>query len=230
MSEIENTDVDQEIVSPTDEEVVVDVDESEEPKKGSSEYNFRELRSQSDALKRVVDEQQQRIRELEYGSAKPESPQDDIDLDKLDGDDFLTVKQAQKLALRQAEELLRKRDFDQLEDRVRMKFKDYDDVVSEENVKKLVEDDDELADTLRHSPNPYTAAYKLIKKSHFFKEAEDGKKYKDEVNSLKKNAQKPGSSNSVAAKPLAQANAYASRGGPEMNELYREMTEYASRR
>ena len=230
MSEIENTDVDQEVVSPADEEVVVDVDESEEPKKGSSEYNFRELRSQLESQKRVVDEQQHRIRELEYGSAKPESPTDDIDLDKLDGDDFLTVKQAKQMALRQAEELLKKRDFDQLEDRVRMKFKDYDDVVSEENVKKLVEDDNDLADTLRNSPNPYTVAYKLIKKSHFFKESEDGKKYKDETNSLKKNAQKPGSSNSVSAKPLAQASAYANRGAQDMNELYREMTEYASRR
>jgi hypothetical protein len=231
MSEIENQDVEQEVVSPADEEVVVNVDEqAEEPKKGSSEYNFRELRRQLDEQKRLVDEQQHRIRELEYGSTKDESPNDDIDLSKLADDDLLTVKQAQKIALRQAEQLLQQRDFDQLEDRTRLKFKDYDEVVTEENVKKLIEDDNELADTLKNSPNAYAAAYKLIKKSAFYKDGADSKKYKEEAKNIQKNATKPGSANSVSSKPLSQVNAYASRGAHEMNEIYREMVEFASRR
>ncbi len=235
MTEVENTDVEQEIVDPNDQEVVVSLqdDEPEEPKKGTAEYNFKELRKKVEAqeketaeAKRIALEYQQRLRELEYGSRR-EEPKEEDDLADLSSDDWLTVKQAEKLILRKAEELLAKKEFETLEDRVRLKFKDYDDVVSDENVAKLIEDDSDLAETLRNSPNPYTAAYKLIKKSNFYKEAEEGKKYKAETTNIQKNNTKPVSSNAVATKPLAKANSYAQ---ADMNELYREMQESARRR
>lgn len=228
MSEIEKPGVEQEIAAPSDEEVVVELqEEEEEPKKGSAEYNFRELRKITEEQKKALDQQQQRIRELEYGNQREAPKKEDDPLSRLTDDDWLTVGQAKKLALREVEDLLAKRERDTLEDRVRLKFKDYDDVVSDENVAKLIEDDNDLADALRNSPNPYTTAYKLIRKSNFYKENEEGKKYKAETNNIQKNNSKPVSSNAVSAKPLAKANSYAQ---ADLTDLYKEMQEYARRR
>ena len=46
---------------------------------------------------------------------------------------------------------------------MRLKFKDYDEVVTEDNVKRLIEDDADLADSIRRSSNPYANTYRSIK-------------------------------------------------------------------
>lgn len=230
MSEIENSDVVQVVVDPADNGVVEEhVDE--EPKKGSPEYNFRELREKMEAQTKLINEQQNRIRDLENSPKyQPQEEEADYDdLDSLSKDDYLTVKQAEKLALRKAEELIKQREIETLEDRIRLKYKDYDDVVNNENVQKLIEDDQVLADALRYSPDPYSTAYKLIKKSTFYKEKQEGEKYKDEAKSIQKNSQKPVSSNAVQSKPLARANAYAAMDKQEMDSLFQEMITCARR-
>jgi len=196
---------------------------SKEPAYGSQEYNFREMRN-------VVEEQQRRIRELEARNYQQKAPVEEEE-EVLDGDDFLTVKQAEKLALRKAQELIKQQEIDNLEDKTRMKFKDYDDVVTEENVKKLIEDDVDLADSIRKASNPYATAYKLIRKTSFHKKDQEEKAKKNsDVEKLQKNATKPGSSNAVAPKPLSQASSFSSMSKAEMNALYQEMQQCASRR
>jgi len=221
MSE-ENEDVEV-VVEPSDQEIKSEEQQSQskEPAYGSQEYNFREMR-------RVVEEQQRRIKELESKNYQQKEPEEE---EVLDGDDFLTVKQAEKLALRKAQELIKQQEIDTLEDRTRMKFKDYDDVVTEENVKKLIEDDVDLADSIRNASNPYATAYKLIKKTSFHKkDNEERAKKNSDVEKLQKNSTKPGSANAVAPKPLAQATSFSSMSKAEMSALYKEMQECASRR
>lgn len=217
----ENNDVEEDVVDPSNQDQESQEQSEQavsEPQQGSQEYNFREMR-------KIVEEQQQRIRELEnVRYQQPEAAvEEEEDSSSYDEDDFLTVKQAKKLAAKQVREMIEQQEFDTLEDRMRMKFKDYDDVVSEENVKKLVENDSDLTDSLRRAANPYATAYKLIKKSAFYSNDNELRNKKNSENErLHKNSQKPGSSNSVT-KPLAKANSYARMSKGEMDALYQEM-------
>ena len=199
---------------------------SKEPSRGSADYNFREMR-------KLIEEQSRKIRELEeirYRQGAPAQQEDADDLATLRKDDFLTVAQAEKLALRKAEELLHQREIASQEDHSRLKHPDYDQIVNEDNIKQLIEDDRDLAETLRNSPNPYEAAYKLIKKSSFYTSREEMNKKKSmEAEKLLKNANKPLSSNAVQSKPLSEANAFVMNKALR-DELAKEMYESAKRR
>ena len=201
----ENTDVEV-VVEPSSPEIKSEgqqTQESKEPAYGSTEYNFREMR-------KVVEEQQKRIKELEAKAYQPVNEPDEKDEETLDEDDFLTVKQAKRLALKETQELIRQQEINTLEDRTRLKFKDYDDVVTEENVTKLIDNDADLSDSIRRASNPYATAYKLIKKTEFHRTEKEVKNRKQQdVEKIQANATKPGSINAVS-KPLAQANNYAS--------------------
>lgn len=223
MSEDVKPDV-EEVVQPTETEAVVkESEQPKEPEKGSTEYNFREAR-------KIMSEQNRRIHELEehLRSSAANSAQPKDELEGVSDDEFLTRKQAEAIALRKAQELLQEQEYSTLEDRMRLKFKDYDDIVTEEHVKELIEDDRDLADSIKSSPNPYATAYKLIKKSAFYQDK--GKKPNKDAEKLVKNAQKPVSSNAVQSRPLSNANAFAFSSKEEKDALYREMMQAASRR
>ncbi len=223
MTEEENTNVEA-VVEPSETETVPEP-QAKEPVKGSAEYNFREAR-------RLMQEQSRRIQELEERERQRNiqaAPQPVDELEGLGQEDYLTRKQAEALAIRKAQELLAQQEFANAEDRVRLKFKDYDDVVTDENVDELIKDDHEVADLIKSSSNPYAAAYKLIKKSAFYNE-KGKKKAPDMTDKVVKNTQKPVSSNAVQARPLAQANSYAFSNAEEKQQLYNEMMGYAARR
>ena len=198
---------------------------SKEPSRGSQEYNFREMR-------KLIEEQSRKIRDLEdtrYQSS-PHQQEEVDDLATLRKDDFLTVAQAEKLALRKAEELLHQREIATQEDQVRLRNSDYDQVVNEDNIKQLIEDDRDLVDTLKSAPNPYAAAYKLIKKSNFYNQREEMQKKKSmEAEKLLKNANKPQSSNAIQSKPLSEANSFIMNEAMR-KEVAKEMYESAKRR
>jgi len=224
MSDNENQNV-EEVVQPETEAVQASPESPKEPQKGSAEYNFREAR-------KAIEERNRRIQELEYQLQNQQQSQvshDESDeLEDVGADDYLTRRQAEQLALRKAQELIAAQEKNTLEDRTRGKFKDYDDVVTDENVRELIEDDRDLADSISNSPNPYATAYKMIKKSSFYQDK--GKKPSREEEKIVKNSQKPVSANAIQSRPLAQANNYAFGSEDERRALYREMTEFASRR
>jgi inosine/xanthosine triphosphate pyrophosphatase family protein len=192
----------------------------EEP--GSNAKNFRELR-------RILKEQQSRIRELEHVALQREQEpvkahEED---ERINPDDYPTWAQVQKAIEKKAEQkarqLLEEQEIATAEDKVRAKHRDYDDVVTEESVRQLVDDDPILADTLRNSPNPYLAAYRLIKKSSFYqqkvalKESPNAKK-------IQENVKKPISSNAIQnERPLAAAHSFASLNSSDREALWREM-------
>jgi len=178
-----------------------------------------------------MQEQNRRIQELEqreYQRSQPQAEQVD-ELEGLGQEDYLTRKQAEALALRKAQELLAQQEYATAEDRVRLKHKDYDDVVSEDNVNELIKDDPEVADLIKSSQNPYAAAYKLIKKSAFYNE-KSKKRPSADMEKVAKNTQKPVSSNAVQARPLAHANNFSFSSQEEKRQLYEEMMGYANRR
>jgi hypothetical protein len=221
VSEEENMNV-EEVVQPQETVSVEAASTSKEPEKGSQEYNWKEAR-------REMSEAQRRIQELE--AALRNQVAQPVNKDELDGvgdDDFLTRKQAEALAIRKAQEMMQEQEIASQEDRMRLKFKDYDDVVTEENVKDLIEDDHDLQETIKSSPNPYATAYKLIKKAAFYQQK--GMKRNPDAEKIVKNAQKPISSNAVQNRPLGAANSFAFSSQEEREALYKEMMGYASRR
>ncbi len=198
---------------------------TQEPVKGSKDYNFAEAR-------RLMQEQSRRIQELEAREYQRSQATQAEPVDELAGlgqEDYLTRKQAEALAIRKAQELMAQQEYATAEDRARLKFKDYDEVVTDENIEDLIKDDHEVAELIKSSQSPYATAYKLIKKSAFFNE-KSKKRPNDAADKVAKNTQKPVSSNAVQARPLAQANSYAFSSAEEKQQLYNEMMGYANRR
>ena len=190
MSEDENMNV-EEVVQPLEAETTQeDSYEQKEPQKGSKDYNFAEAR-------RIMQEQNRRIAELEerarYQHREPVAEPKD-ELEGLGPDEILTRRQAEAIALRKAQEMMAERDLATAEDRARLKFRDYDDVVTDQNVKDLIEDDPDLADAIRNSSNPHATAYKLIKKT---KPQMKEVKKSMEAEKILSNAKKPVSSNAI---------------------------------
>ena len=230
MSESQTHDVEKAVVEPAEQEQTqseAQIKEvAPESRPGSQEYNFREMR-------RLIEEQQKQIRELSESRSQREAPQEE-DVDELAGlskTDFLTVAQAEKLALKKAQELLAEREVTYQEDRMRMRNPDYDAVVTEENIQKLKQEDPELFEAARRSNNPAATAYKLIKKSSFYLEKEPPKKQRSQdAEKLEKNASKPMSSNVVSSRPLAEVNDFISSEQKDRDAALREMEYWSKRR
>ena len=229
MTQDPNVNVDEEVVAPEAEGTseIKAQSQSQEPEYGSKEYNMREMR-------KLIEKQDREIQELRtfaYQHMQPQAQKEEVEEeDYPDKDGYMTRQQTERVIQRQAQELLQQQEIANLEDKTRLRFKDYDEIVTEDNVKKLIDDDRDLADSIKSSPNPYATAYKMIKKSSFYQENTKQKPRKEEAEKILKNAQKPVSANTVQARPLAQANAYANFTEQEKVDVYREMMQYAGRR
>lgn len=197
--------------------------EAEQRKRNDVEHNWAESRRKMQELEKQNRDMQEQISRI---SPKP-APEED-DLSKLAEDDILTVAQARKLATKMArsvaEEVVKQREAATVEERVQLKYPDFADVVSKENIELLKQTEPELAMSLYHIPDAHAqavAAYKLIKKVGLSK---------PEVNTVEKkkateNSQKPMSVQAVA-KTSAIGNAHLFENGltPELKkQLWSEM-------
>ncbi len=225
MSEDVNESVETEVAQPSETAEVQETPVAKDPVRGSAEYNFRELRQKMEELQR---QNQQLEMKLQYQPRNEPEPVDE--LANIKDDDWLSAKQAKVLAMRTVQEYMDSQAATQVEDKMRIRYKDYDDVVSNENIKELIEDDREFADALASSANPALAAYKAIKKAAFFQNKKTEKKSSIEAEKIVKNASKPVSANAVQTRPLAQAESFARMSDTERESLWRETQEFASRR
>ena len=145
-----------------------EVQEEQQPQRRNVEYNWAEARRRMQDLERRTQEQADELARLRM---QPKQAEED-DLATLADDDIVTAAQARKLAQKMArqvaEDVVRQREHASLDDRVKAKFPDYDQVVSMENIETLKQTEPELAMSLQAmSADPYAqavAAYKLLKK------------------------------------------------------------------
>ena len=164
-----------------------------------------------------------------------QSPQngqsEEDDLAKLADDDIVTAKQArslaQKMARQVADEAIKAREATTVDERVKNRFSDFDDVVTKENIDLLKQQDPELAQSLyalAHDPYAQAvAAYKLLKRTGI------GDMAKNQPSKAKalENSKKPVSVQSVT-KSSAIGNAHSFENGltPELRkQLQKEMDE-----
>ena len=193
------------------------------------EYNWAEARRRIQELERKTREQDELLKQ-----SQPKAAPEEDDLARLSKDDIITVEQAEKIAERRArkiaEEVIKQREASTVDERLSVKFSDFADVVTKENIELLKQNEPELAYSLSHSPDPYAqgvAAYKLLKKLGI---SSTEQKNQDKERALK-NAQKPVSVNAVT-KQSAIGNAHLFENGltPELkSQLLKEMRECAKR-
>jgi hypothetical protein len=204
---------------------------SQEPRRGSVEYNWAEARRKMDALER----QNRELREgLEALNNRP-TPEDD-ELDKLGDDDIVTKRQVRKLtdsqARRIAAEAIQQYKASTVEERIKSRYSDFDSVVTPENIELLKQQKPSLALSLAHTPDPYAqaeAAYEAIKMAGIAGEQPMRNTDKERA---QKNAQKPLSVNAVVNKSTPLGNAHLFENGltPELKaQLWREMEECRKR-
>lgn len=204
--------------------------------RNTQEYNWAEARRRMQELDRQNKEMQEQITRLQ--PANRAQPEED-ELDKLSDDDIITKAQAKKLAMRMAKsaaiEAIRERDASTVDERLGLKFPDFGEIVTRENVELLKQNEPELALSLVHIADPYSqgvAAYKLLKRLGIGEEMKKPieKDSKDRDKAMK-NSQKPVSVNAVA-KQSAIGSVHMFENGltPELKaQLQKEMEEARKR-
>jgi hypothetical protein len=193
----------QEVVQTTDSVQQSDRQEEaqvvQQTKRNDAEYNWAETRRKMDMLERENREHREMLTKLQQKQLPPEEDE----LAGLADDDILTVSQARKLAEKisrqTAQQAYKERDASTVDDRMRSKFSDYDEVVTSESLELLKKNDPELAMSLRGlADDPYTqsmAAYKMLKRAGYGQQKQSQTLEKRKA---LENSQKPMSVNSVS--------------------------------
>lgn len=184
-------------------------------KSEDQDRNWKETRRKMQELERKAKEQEELIAQMK---APPKAAPEEDELDKLGDEDIVTKGQAKKLAAKMAEEIaqriVQQRENSTVEERLNIKFQDFNQVVTRENIELLKETEPELAMSLSHNTDPYSqgiAAYKLLKRLGIG-EAEVSKEPVREKQKAIANSQKPLSVNAVT-KTSAIGNAHMFENG-----------------
>lgn len=193
-------------------------------KRNDVEYNWAEARRAIQERDRKLQDYEEQLKRLQ----KPTAESDEDDLGKLAEDDLITVKQLRKFtakaAQKAAEQAVKQHDAANVDERLALKFEDFSEVVTTENIELLKQTEPELAVSLYHNPDPYkqgVAAYKLLKRLGMGANVANSA----EKEKALKNSQKPVSVNAVT-KSSAIGNAHKFENGltPDLKkQLWSEM-------
>jgi len=206
------------------------VSESQEPKEGSKEFNFRQLENEKKEAERRASEQESMNRELMAllkQSKEPESPQEEV-LPQLSPDDIPEWRHVEKYVSTAVEkgvrEKLAKQERDRLPNLVKERHQDFDEIVTPDRIKKLEQENPELAEGLSKSSDPYTATYTYLKAIYAPKKQDPVAM--EEAEKILENSKKPISSNAVGQQSaLKNANNFQTKS---KDQLYKEMMSYAN--
>ncbi len=230
MSEEEKTTVVEEAVAdaqPQEQDIspVAQSSSKAEAEDKTQDRNWREMRRTVEELKNHNYVLQAEVAKINAPPPEPEP------IDPRD-DDISTIGETKKLFqknerdLEKLKEDIRRREAQTVEERVRLKYADYDAVVNKENLELLFAAAPELVNMLKATnQDPYAqalGAYKLMKK--FGVVGEENEKFKE-------NQTKPRSVNSVGqTSALSQANAFSRGLTPDLRkQLFQEMQEAAKK-
>jgi hypothetical protein len=217
----EQQDVQQEEVQRPSEHVIDD-----------QERNWKEARRKLQELERRTIEQDEVIRRMQ---GQQQKPIDEDETAKLADDDIITVKQhresAAKIARQVAKEVIKLNEASTVDERMRSRFPDYEDVITPENIQVLKRQDPELVqslEALNHDPYAQAvAAYKMLKRTGIG----DMAKQQPQKAKAIENSKKPVSVQSVT-KSSAIGNVYNFENGltPELRKQLQKEMEEASKR
>lgn len=203
-----------------------------EPRPGTKEFNFRQLEKQKAEMERRLQEQEQRNREMQQVlqnlSAPKQSEQKD-ELPSLAPDDIPEWKHvtsaAKRIAREEFQELLKKKELEEMPRRAKSRYNDYDEVVTADRIKELETTNPELASAICKADDPWTATYSVLKIMH--KKSEPDHKALEEAEKIAENAKKPNSINAVSkGGALKNAHSFSKKS---KDQLYKEMMGFASK-
>lgn len=200
--------------------------------KNDEARNFARLREARERAERERDEALRRLQEFE--NKNKEEVKEEFDFGGSD-EDIAEIKHVKMIAKKQKELEDQMKQYQQqatqqtAEARLKSQYQDLEKVVTDDNIKRLQEEDPDLAMSLQYNPDPYSkysAAYKAIKRLGIYQEDN----YEQERKRAQQNVNKPRPLTSVAPQqgnsPLARANAFANGLTPELKtKLIKEMQE-----
>lgn len=219
-------------VAPAAETEVVQSDSPVEQAKearNDQAYNWAQANRQMKELDRQNRAMQEELASLKKTSAPP--VEEDYGIKDEDIVEGRHVKDLKK-QLRNLESYIKQKEVSTLDERLVLKHPDFAEVVTKENIELLKQTEPELAETLRHTPDPYqqgVAAYKLLKKMGIGQQATIPSRENQKATA---NSQKPVSVNAVARGNSAIGNAHLFENGltPELKtQLWKEMQEAIKR-
>lgn len=194
---------------------------SQEKENTDKEVNFKKLRE----AKEQLENENRTLKEYLEKSTKPQSKEEDYG---IDDDDIVEGKVVKKL-FKELDTLKKTYEQEKLQnipDRLKNKFSDFDQVVTKENVEKLKQSEPELYASIISGNDLYTkgvSAYKALKR---FGIAE-GDDVEDTKSRIAKNQSKPMSTQAIKGQSsLSDGNAFAKGLTPELRkQLQKEMSE-----
>ena len=195
------------------------------------EINFRKLRESKDQLEK----ENRELRERYQRQAQPQAEPQDEEL-SLDDDDIVEGRVVKKL-YRELNELKKFRSSYETEkqstipDRLKSKFSDFDQVVTQENVEKLKQSEPELFASITSGTDLYAkgvSAYKTLRAMGIVKEDT----FKTQKEHVQSNHGKPVSAQAIRGQgALSDANVFANGLTPDLRkQLQKEMQDAAKAR
>jgi len=198
--------------------------QAEPQKQNDKDYNFAQLRKGKEQLEKQVQELQSHVNSLDQKSNQRAIQEED---DGIDDEDIIEGRHLKKVnqELKALREQLNKEQSLAVQDRLNMKFSDFDKVVSKENVEKLKMTEPELYTSIVSSPDLFSkgvSAYKTLKALGIV--AED---FSSEKETVQSNHKKPISTQAIKGQgALSDGNVFARGLTPELrDQLRKEMNE-----
>ncbi len=200
----------------------------------SQQARFRDLREAKERTARERDDAIRRLQEYEARNGNRQAAADEEEDDlSIDADSLVEGKHLKTVnkKIKQLEKSLQQATTTAIETSLRAKYSDFDEIVSQDNVKLLRDLYPEIASVISSSPDLYSksvAAYNFIKD----KGLGVHKSYDQDREMAQRNASKPRPLISTKnSSPLSRANEFAN--GPLTQEykenLYKQMLENASK-
>lgn len=208
-----------------------------QPQIGSKEYNFDRLRREKEDLERQLwQERQEKL--MMQNAAKP-APDEQFDFKQLEQEEFPDGKKLAKAfgsfnsQLAGLQKGLKEKDQKIALLETAIQFKDFAEVVTDENIEKYIKSDDDLFDAVRTASNPGKRAYNLIKKNADYQASLSKKKAPSQEEKRiadKETAPKTSSLNSgVRSEAITSVGQYSKMSKDQKNALWAEVQRFARR-
>lgn len=218
----------EEVITPQEESINQSPEESQSQEISDKELNFRKLRESKEQLERENKE----LKEWVQGQLKPKEESAPAEEEFcIDDDDLVDGKVAKRLYNELKELKKFKASYEQekvasIPDRLRNKFEDFDQVVTQENVEKLKHSEPELYASITAGSDLYgkgVSAYKTLKALGIVKDDP----YKADKQKVENNSSRPVSAQAIKGQgALSDANAFAQGLTPELKkQLQQEMSQ-----
>lgn len=192
--------------------------------------NWRQARQKMKEQEAMLKAQQQLIDQLRNGTPaqKTDEPLDESGYLNAGKTRDLISREAEKIAEAKIKQALENNEKSRFHERLKSKYSDFDDVVSQESLALLEEENPDYAETVASISDPYKQGiqvYNYLKSSNLLEKLPSRKRKKEVEQKIKKNESSVASPAQYDQRPMAQAFNMAQE---DSSKIYKEMMGYAA--